>query len=200
MKKILLVVLAMLFTAAAVVAQTTWIADKAHSKVSFSVSHMVIAEVAGRFQDFDATLISSKDDFSDAQIDVRIKTGSIDTDNERRDKHLASDDFLNAEKYPEITFKSTKIEKAGKDTYKITGDLTIREITKPVVLDTKYNGQVTVGENTKAGFRATTTIDRFEFGTKWNKEIESVGLVAGKDVYITLLLEFNKQTADAKGK
>ncbi len=99
-----------------------------------------------------------------------------------------------------MKFASTKIEKTGPNTFNITGDLTIRDITKPVVLDTKYNGQVTDPRgNTKAGFKATTTIDRFEFGTKWNKAIEAGSLVVGKNVDITLLLELNKQSPE-KGK
>jgi polyisoprenoid-binding protein YceI len=182
-----------------VVAQTTWKADKAHSKINFSVTHMVIAEVDGRFTDFDATLTGSKDDFSDAKITATIKSASITTDNDFRDKHLRSDDFFNADKYPEIKFKSTSIEKTGENTYKITGDLTIRDTTKTVVLDTKYNGQVVGMGATKCAFKATTTINRFDYGVHWDKTIESGGLVVGKNVDITLLLEFNKQTDDKKG-
>ena len=191
---------AILFTViGGVAAQTTWKADKAHSKIDFSVTHMVIAEVDGRFTDFDATLTASKDDFSDAKITATIKTASITTDNDFRDKHLRSDDFFNADKYPEIKFKSTSIEKTGENTYKITGDLTIRDTTKTVVLDTKYNGQVVGMGATKCAFKATTTINRFDYGVHWDKTIESGGLVVGKNVDITLLLEFNKQTDDKKG-
>ena len=182
-----------------VAAQTTWKADKAHSKIDFSVTHMVIAEVDGRFTDFDATLTASKDDLSDAKITATIKTGSITTDNDFRDKHLRSDDFFNADKYPEIKFKSTSIEKTGDNTYKITGDLTIRDTTKTVVLDTKYNGQVVAMGSTKCAFKATTTINRFDYGVHWDKTIESGGLVVGKNIDITLLMEFNKQTDDKKG-
>ncbi len=173
---------------------TKWKADRAHSQVKFSVSHMVVAEVTGRFKDFDVTLVQGADDFSGSTLEAVIKTGSVDTDNEMRDKHLRSDDFFNADKYPEITFKSTSFEKTGKDTYKVTGNLTIRDVTRQVVLDTKYNGSVTdpMG-NTKAGFRATTTIDRFDYGVKWNRTIETGGLVAGKDIEITLLMELGKQ-------
>ena len=191
---------AILFTViGGVVAQTIWKADKAHSKIDFSVTHMVIAEVDGRFTDFDATLTGSKDDFSDAKITATIKTASITTDNDFRDKHLRSDDFFNADKYPEIKFKSTSIEKTGENTYKITGDLTIRDTTKTVVLDTKYNGQIVGMGATKRAFKATTTINRVDYGVHWDKTIESGGLVVGKNVDITLLLEFNKQTDDKKG-
>ncbi|HLX12694.1 MAG TPA: YceI family protein [Bacteroidota bacterium] len=180
--------------AAPVMAQTTWTADKAHSSVNFTVTHMVISEVNGLFKDFDATLTATKPDFSDAVITASIKTASINTDNDQRDTHLRSDDFLNAEKYPAMTFKSTKIEKTGDGTYAITGNLTIRDVTKPVVLDTKFTGQVvTPWGVTAAGFKATTTIDRTDFGAKWNKALEAGGLMVSKDVRITLLFEFDQQ-------
>jgi polyisoprenoid-binding protein YceI len=193
MKHILAV--ALFLVTAGATSQTTWKVDRVHSRVTFSVTHMIIAEVTGRFTEFDATLIASKEDFTDATINATIKTASVNTDNEYRDKHLRSDEFFNADSFPAITFVSTKVEKTGDDAYKITGDLTIRNITKQVVLDTKYKGQLNAGGGTKAGFKATTTIDRFAFGTKWNKTIETGGLIVGKNVDITLLLEFNKQAA-----
>jgi len=194
MRSILLLAVSILVAAGTAAAQTVWKTDKSHSNVKFTVTHLVIAEVGGRFTDFDATVTHSKDDLSDMKVEATIKTASINTDNEQRDTHLKSDDFLNAEKYPTITFKSTKVEKTGADTYRITGDLTIRDVTKPVVLDTKYRGVAKdPWGNTKAGFRATTTIDRFDWGVKWNKAIETGGLVAGKDIEITLLFEFAKQ-------
>ena len=194
MRHLLSLALVLLLAAGGVSAQTTWKTDKAHSNVKFAVTHLVISEVEGRFTDFDATMVSTKDDFSDMQVEATIKTSSIDTDNERRDTHLKGDDFFNVEQFPEIKFKSTKVEKTGEDTYIITGDLTIREITKPVVLDTKFGGMVKDGRgNTKAGFRAKTTIDRFEWGVKWNAAIETGGLVVSKDVDITLLFQFAKQ-------
>ncbi len=201
MKKITLLAALIVFGAGSLVSQTTWKADKAHSKVSFTVSHLVVAEVEGRFKDFDVTLVSSAKDFSDAKIDATINIASIDTDNEGRDKHLKSDDFFNAEKYPNMIFKSTKVEKTGENTYNITGNLTMRNITKPVVLAAKYNGEEKdpMG-NTKIGFKATTIIDRFEFGTKWNKTIETGGLIVGKDVHITLALELGKQVPEEKEK
>ena len=175
-------------------AQTTWSLDKSHSTVKFTVLHLVIAEVGGRFTDFDVELTQPKpNDFVGASVTAEIRTASINTDNADRDKHLRSDDFLNAEKYPAIVFKSSKVEKTGKDAYKIHGDLTIRDVTKPVVLDTRFTGSVKDSRgNTKAGFKATTTIDRFEYGVQWSKTIESGGMVAGKDIEITLLMELQK--------
>lgn len=168
-----------------------WTLDKAHSQVNFSVSHLVVAEVTGGFNEFDVTFESAKEDFSDANITASIRTASIDTENEKRDGHLRADDFLNAEKFPLITFKSTGIEKTGDGRFNIKGDLTIRDVTKPVVLETQFRGTIKdPWGGTRAGFKATTTIDRFDFGVKWNAAVESGGLVAGKDVEITLLIEF----------
>jgi polyisoprenoid-binding protein YceI len=200
MKRVLSSIILLALGSAAVISQTTWKVDKANSQVNFSVSHLVISEVTGRFTDFDVTLVSSKDDFSDATINAVIKTSSINTDNETRDKDLRSDDFLNVEKFPAMTFKSKRIERAGEKTYKIAGDLTLRDSTKEVVLVTKYNGQITSGKITKAIFKATTTIDRFAFGTKYDSVIETGGMVVGRDVDITLLMELKKQTEEGKDK
>ncbi len=171
-----------------------WKQDNAHSRVNFSVTHMVISEVTGGFKDFDVTLTEGKDDFSGSTLEATIKTASINTENEMRDKHLRSDDFLNAEKYPVISFKSTSFEKTGENTYKITGNLTLRDVTKPVVLEAKFLGQVADGRgNLKAGFKATTSINRFDYGVKWNKEIEAGGLIVSDKVDLTFLMELQKQ-------
>lgn len=172
--------------------------DKTHSNVDFTVTHLVVSEVRGNFKEFDATLTSDKPDFSDMKLNATIKTASVFTDNERRDNHLRSNDFFNADSFPNITFKSTSVKKTGNDTYQIRGDLTIRDITKPVVLETRYRGSVEAFGGTRAAFKATTTVDRFEFGTTWDKKIETGGLVAGKDVEITLRMEFAKQKPEEK--
>lgn len=195
MKRIVsLIAECMLFVAICGAQTAGWKLDKSHSQVTFSVAHLVISEVRGVFKEFDVDFSTASEDFTDATIDATIKTASIDSGIEARDKHLRADDFLGVEKYPDMKFKSTKIEKAGSDTYKITGDLTIREVTKTVVLDTKYKGSIKdPWGNEKMAFRATTTIDRLVFGTKWNKATEAGGLVAGREVEITLLMEFTKQ-------
>ncbi|MBI5473988.1 MAG: polyisoprenoid-binding protein [Ignavibacteriae bacterium] len=186
----------LIFAFASTNAQTAWKLDKAHSQVNFMVNHMVFSEVAGTFKDFDATFNSTKDDFTDAKIEATIKTGSIDTQNEQRDGHLKKDDFLNVEQYPLITFKSTKIEKTGDDTYAITGTLTIRDVTKPVVMETAFKGSINdPWGNTRIAFKATTTINRFDFDVRWNKMLDTGGLVAGKDVNVILLMEFTKPKA-----
>jgi len=190
-----LAILTVLFVVLNVQAETTvWVADKAHSEVKFSVSHMVIAEVTGRFKEFDVTVRQNGDSFTDSEVEAVIKTNSIDTEVERRDNHLRSDDFLNAEKYPTMVFKSTSIEKTGRNTYKINGNLTIRDVTKQVVLEALFRGEIKDGRgNLKRGFKATTIINRFDFGANWNKTVETGGLIAGDDVEITLLMEFNQQ-------
>ena len=194
MKRILLLASAMLFSATAVFSQTVWKSDLSHSRVDFTVTHLVISEVTGRFTDFDVTLTQGKEDFTGSTIEATIRSKSINTDNERRDNHLRTDDFLNAGKYPELKFKSTSFEKTGDDTYNITGDLTIRDVTKRVVLETKYKGAVkTPWGDERVGFVGTTVINRFDYGVKWNNTIESGGLVAGKEIAITLRLEFVKQ-------
>ncbi len=192
MKSVLAVVSSLLIAVSAAVGQpNVWKVDPVHSKVLFGVKHMVIAEVTGEFKEYDATVTSAKPDFTDAVFSATLKSASISTDNTMRDNHLRSDDFLNAEKYPAITFKSTKVEKTGEGQYKVYGDLTIRDVTKPVVLDTKLNGVIKdpMG-NQRAGFTATTSINRFDYGVKWNKALEAGGLIAGETVTITLNMEF----------
>ncbi|HUN67092.1 MAG TPA: YceI family protein [Bacteroidota bacterium] len=202
MKRNIALVLLLALSLAGASAQTTWKGDKAHSTVRFSVTHMLINEVSGRFTDFDVTLTQGKDDFSGSTVEAVIKTASVTTDNEMRDNHLKTDDFFNVEKYPTISFKSTSFEKTGENTYKIAGNLTIRDVTKPVVLDAKYTGSLTDQRgNTKAGFRATTTVNRFDYGVKWNRTLDQGGLIVSKEVEITLLFEMNKKApGDAEHK
>lgn len=196
MKRLLGLFVVGLFALSLAYAQGNWTVDKNHSQILFTVSHMVFSEVTGTFRDFDVIFESTKDDFTDAKIVATIKANSIDTQNERRDNHLKSDDFLNAEKYPEIAFKSTTVEKLSEDTYRITGQLTIRNVTKPVVLDVKFRGMIDdPWGNKKIAFKATTTIDRFDFGVAWNKTLEAGGLIAGREVQVTLLMQFARPKA-----
>jgi len=170
--------------------QTTWTMDKAHTKVGFSITHMVITSVEGFFKDYDAKITSKDDDFSTAGIDFTINTNSIFTDNEKRDNHLRSDDFFNAEKYPQLIFKSKLIKKVGEDKYKLVGDFTIRDVTKEIELDVKLNGIIKDGfGNTRAGFKITGEVNRFDYNLKWSKTIETGGLIAGKEVELIINLE-----------
>ncbi|MGA3246015.1 MAG: YceI family protein [Bacteroidota bacterium] len=173
-----------------------WNLDKAHSSIGFSIKHMVISEVTGNFKDFDISFKSTKSDFTDASVDATIKVASINTDNEKRDGHLKTDDFFNVEKFPLITFKSTSFEKVGENKYKITGDLTIRDVTKKVTFDATYNGSIKAPWGAEIySWKATVSVNRFDYGLKWNKAIEAGGLIAGDTVNITLNLELDKPAA-----
>ena len=193
---ILFMALTILGTGSLMAQNSVWTLDKAHSSIGFSVRHMVISEVTGNFKDFDISFTSSKDDYSDAAVDVSIKVASVNTDNERRDGHLKTDDFFNTEKFPQIKFKSTLFEKVGENKYKITGDLTIRDVTKKVMFDATYNGTIKAPWGaTVSSWKATLAVNRFDYGLKWNKKIETGGLIAGDTVNITLNLELNKPSA-----
>ena len=192
MKKISILLLAAFAAIGFASAQTDWKLDKVHSSITFTVKHMVISNVTGSFKDFAITLKSAKDDFSDATVQSTIKVASLSTDNNMRDNHLKSDDFFNAEKYPEINFKSTSFEKLSDTKYKITGDLTIRDVTKNVTFDAVLNGTLKTNRGVLSAWKATTSINRFDYNLKWNKTIETGGLIVGQDVTITLNLELNK--------
>jgi len=171
-----------------------WALDKTHSNVRFSVSHLVVSDVDGGFKSFDGGMTSTKPDFTDAAINFTVDVNSINTDNEMRDKHLQSDDFFNAAKFPQIKFVSKSFQSLGGNKYKLTGDLTIRDVTKTVSFDVSYGGTVTSAAmgGTHAGFKAKATINRFDYNLKWDKTTEAGGLVVGKDVEITLNIDMKK--------
>ncbi|MCL4548215.1 MAG: YceI family protein [Bacteroidetes bacterium] len=174
-------------------AQTKWSIDKAHSKVQFSATHLIISEVTGEFKNFDGSVETSGDDFSNAKVNFTIDVNSISTDNEQRDNHLKSDDFFNAQKYPKMTFVGKSMQKVGDNKYKLVGDLTIRDITKQIALDVTYNGTVKdPWGNTKAGFKITGELNRFDYNLKWNVLMEAGGAVVGKMIGITINLELQK--------
>jgi polyisoprenoid-binding protein YceI len=171
-------------------AVTTWTADPTHSLVEFAVKHLVITTVKGRFHDFEATLRIDESHPENSSVSASIDVASVDTDNPDRDTDLRSDNFFNAEKYPKITFRSTSVERVDDTHYKVHGDLTIRDVTKPVVLDTEFEGEVKdPWGGRRAGFTATTQISRREFGVKWNELIETGGAIVGDNVKITLNIE-----------
>lgn len=171
-----------------------WLVDPTHSEVNFKIKHLVISTVGGSFKKFEGSFESSKDDFTDAKINFTVDPASIDTNNEQRDGHLKSDDFFNAEKYPEIKFVSTSISKKQDDEYVLKGNLTIRDVTKPVELNVEYGGQTKdmYGQQ-KAGFDVTGKIDRQEFGLKWSAVTEAGGLVVSNDVKLMMNIQFIKQ-------
>ena len=174
---------------------TTWNVDKAHSSVKFNVSHLVISEVEGSFKDYEGIITSGKEDFSDAVINFSVNASSINTDNEMRDNHLKSDDFFNSVKYPSIIFKSTSFTKVSGNKYQLVGDLTIRDVTKRVTFDVEYGGSANDGYgNTKAGFKATSAINRFDYGLKWNAITEAGGMTVGSNVKLILNLQFARKS------
>ncbi len=174
--------------------KTKWVIDPMHSEIQFKVKHLVISTVTGNFYKFDAEVYTTGEDFSDAQVSFSADVNSISTNNEQRDAHLKSDDFFNAETYPKMTFKSTEVKKVGEGAYKLIGDLTIRDITKPVALDVEYGGSAKDGYgNTKAGFEATGTINRKEFGLRWNGVTEAGSVVVSDQVKIIASIQFAKQ-------
>lgn len=177
-----------LYVSAAAAADTHKI-DVSHSTLGFKVRHLM-TKATGKFKtysgdfDFDAAKVK------DAKFNVEIETASIFTDNDDRDKHLRSEDFFDAAKFPKITFKSTKVDSTGKESFNIHGDLTMRGVTKPVVIAAKYFGEtVDPWGNTKAGFEGTLTIKRKDFGINWNKALDKGGVVLGEDVDIDLNIE-----------
>lgn len=193
MKKITLA-LTIAFCTVALRAQSVWKVDPAHSTLGFSVAHLVVSETEGRFRVYEGTIESKKEDFTDARIVFTVDAKSIDTGNEKRDDHLRSEDFFHVEKFPHLTFRSISFKKVSGNKYVLEGDLTIRDVTKRVKFDVTYNGQTkSPWGQTVAGFKATSVINRTDFGLKWNKALETGGWVVGEDVYINLKLEFVKQ-------
>ncbi len=173
-------------------APSKWKLDKGHSNVRFTVTHMVVSEVDGAFKLFDGTLEHTKPDFSDAKVSFTVDVASVNTDNERRDGHLKSDDFFNAEKFPQMKFESTSWKALGNNKYKVDGNLTIRDVTKPVSFDVTYGGMLNSSRGAKAGFKAKTTINRFDYNLKWDRATEAGGLVVGKDVEVTINAELDQ--------
>ncbi|TRX60557.1 YceI family protein [Fulvivirga sp. M361] len=169
--------------------KTQWNIDTAHSEIAFKVKHMMISTVTGHFEDFDASIHTDKDDFQDAEISFSAQTGSINTNNKDRDNHLRSDDFFNAEKFPEITFTSTSFNGSL-----LTGNLTIRDITKEVTLKADFNGIVVdpYGQ-TKAGFELEGAINRKDFNLSWSAVTEAGSIVVADTVKLVIAVQFIKQ-------
>lgn len=172
----------------------TWNVDKAHAKVGFSVTHLMLSEVDGNFKTFDAKMTASKPDLSDAVIDLTADINSINTENERRDGHLKSPDFFDAAKYPTLTFKSTSFQKVEGKKYKLMGNLTMHGVTKPVTLDAVLTGPVTMenprGKQEKAGLKISGTLKRSDFGVG-----SSSTAVVSDEVELKAAGEFVKQDA-----
>ncbi len=167
-----------------------WVVDPTHTNVEFSVKHMMIATVRGRFSEVEGVIEGDPSDLTTARFEATINTKSIDTRQEDRDNHLRSADFFDVENHPKITFKSTSVEKVGENQYKVTGDLTIRGVTRPVTLDTTFEGR---GKDPWGGERIALTakgaINRKDFGLTWNAALETGGVLVSDEVKLEINVE-----------
>ncbi len=170
-----------------------WNIDLGHSAINFQVKHMMVSKVKGVFDKYTADIEAADlADLTTANISFTIDPASINTRSEDRDNHLKAADFFDAEQYPTITFKSTDITKKSSDEYSVTGDLTIRGVTKSVTFDTEFNGKGTNPWGQEVyGFEAETTINREDFGLTWNAALETGGVLVGKDIKVSVELEIN---------
>jgi len=177
----------------------TWAVDASHSTVGFSVRHMMVSNVRGAFGKFTASVDGSPADPATAKISATIEVASVDTRDAKRDAHLGTPDFFDAAKFPQMTFASAKVEKTSATTAKVTGILTLRGVTKPVVLDVEYTAPVkNPWGMTVVGASATGKINRKDFGVSWSKNLDGGGLVVGDEVTLQLDLELVKKDAPAK--
>ena len=175
----------------------TWDIDPAHTGVSFVSRYMMLSKVRGHFTRFSGQ-IHVGPTAEESWVEVAIDPTSIDTGMEMRDNHLRSPDFFEVELYPQITFKSTRVERTGDTTLKVVGDLTIRNVTRPVVLDVEYGGLgIGLRGDTRAAFTASTEIDRYDFGVSWNQTLETGGVLVGRKIRIELDVQ---AIAAAKGE
>ena len=166
--------------------RTTWTIDPAHSTIEFVAKHMMITTVKGRFAEFEGTIVADEENLADSSVEVTMQAASIDTRSEQRDGHLRSADFLDVENYPEVTFRSTRVE-GTKEEFKLTGDLTIRGVTRPITLDVTFGGE---GKDpwggTRASFSAHGKFDRRDFGLTWNVALETGGILVSNEVKINI--------------
>ncbi|MCH7322965.1 YceI family protein [Solibacillus sp. MA9] len=171
---------------------TNWTIDQSHSTVGFEVKHMMVSKVKGQFDSYTANLdVANPADLSDATINFTLDVASINTKSSDRDNHLKSADFFDADAFPSMTFTSTNVEKDGDD-FKVTGDLTIKDVTKPVTFDVEFGGKGTNPWGVEVyGFEASAKINREDFGLTWNQALETGGVLVGKDIKINVELEVN---------
>lgn len=193
-RKTFLTAITLVFAAAAVAQESTWALDDAHSSIGFKVKHLMVANVHGEFKDFDVSVDYNEDDISKSKVQVNINVASIDTENEKRDAHLRNADFFDVDNYPMMMFVSKKIMETT-DGIKMTGDLTIRGVTREVTLNVDELTPPIKDPwgGTRMGASATGTINRTDFGLKWNVPLETGGLLVGEDVKMIIELELIKQ-------
>lgn len=178
----------------AISSATTWTIDPDHSNVGFKVRHLMVSNVKGSFEKHTGTVDINDKDITKSKVEVSIDTNSINTNVQKRDEHLRSDDFFDVAKYPTMSFVSKKVAKAGKDKLKVTGDLTLHGITKSVVLDVEGPSKESKDSwgNIRKGATATTKINRKDFGLVWNAALETGGVAVGEEITITLEIEMIK--------
>jgi polyisoprenoid-binding protein YceI len=166
--------------------RTTWTIDAAHSTIEFVAKHMMITTVKGRFAEVEGTVVADEENFTASTVDVTMQAASLDTRSEQRDAHLRSPDFLDVENYPEVTFRSTGL-RGSKESFQLTGDLTIRGTTRPITLDVTFEGE---GKDpwggTRASFSARGKFDRRDFGLTWNVALETGGILVSNEVKINI--------------
>ena len=173
--------------------KTKWIVDPTHSEVHFKVKHLVISTVTGTFNVFDGQLETENDDFTGAEINFSLDVATVDTNQEQRDEHLKSAEFFDSAQYPQISFISTSFTKEGDD-YELSGDLTIRDVTRRVKLDVEFGGSATdFYGNEKVGFEINGKINRKDFGLTWSGITEAGAIVVGEDIKLSINLQFAKQ-------
>ena len=175
-------------------ATEAYVFDKAHTVVGFRIRHW-LTKVDGRFRDFDGHIWLDRTKPEDSRVDVTIQAASIDTSYENRDKHLRSADFFDVEKYPTITFKSSKVVPKGQDLYEVTGDFTMHGVTKTLTVPVRHTGFLNLGKQEKAGFELTIPINRKDFGIAWNRTSDNGGVMLGDEVEINVQVEANKEVA-----
>ena len=182
-------------------AASTWEIDPNHTESSFVVKHLMVSNVRGQFGKTTGTILQDDKDITKSKADITIDATTIDTRVEKRDAHLKSADFFDVQKYPTITFKSTKMTKGdGPNTLKVTGDLTIHGVTKPVVVNVEYTPDTLANGTTVKGITATTKVNRKDFGLNWNRTIEAGGVMVGDDVTITVEGELHRKDAPTAAK
>ena len=175
-------------------ANQTWVLDPTHSELQFKIKHLMISTVSGQFNDFKATVKTDGDDFTTAKIHFEAASGSVSTNNEQRDAHLKAGDFFDAEKYPSVIFESQNMEKIEADEYKLYGTLTMRGVSKKIILNAEFGGIAKdPWGNTRTGFSVTGKINRYDFGMSFGSVTETGGLLLGDEVKINANVQFVKE-------
>ena len=171
----------------------TFVLDKSHTEVGFIARHLMVSKVRGRFTDFEGTIVVA-DDPSESSVEVIIQAASINTNDENRDKHVRTNDFLSTDEFPALTFRSTKVELSSGGDWKVNGDLTVRRVTRPIVLDVQFEGVIQdPWGNQRLGFTASGEIDRNDFGVSFNAVLETGGFVVSPKVKLEIEAEAVRQ-------